>query len=90
MNAEIEFKNISFKYQDDYVLEDFSLKIKKGETVALVGQSGSGKSNFSQFNYSFYDVNKGSIEIDGNNVKEISKNSLRRFNGSCNSRFYFI
>ena len=74
--SEIEFKNISFKYEDDYVLENFSLKVPKGKTVALVGQSGSGKSTLANLITRFYDVNEGSITIDGKNVKDISKKSL--------------
>lgn len=75
-NGEIEFKNISFKYEDDYVLKNFSLKVPKGTSVALVGQSGSGKSTLANLVTRFYDVNGGSITIDGENVKDISKKSL--------------
>lgn len=74
---EIKFKNISFKYEDDYVLEDFSLTVPKGKTVALVGQSGSGKSTIANLVTRFYDVNKGKITIDGIDVKDVTKNSLR-------------
>ena len=74
---QIEFKNISFKYKKEYVLKDFSLTIKKGETVALVGQSGSGKSTLANLITRFYDVNKGDILIDGINIKDITKKSLR-------------
>ena len=62
--SEIEFKNVSFKYEDDYVLKDFSLKVPKGTSVALVGQSGSGKSTLANLITRFYDVNDGSIIID--------------------------
>ena len=75
-NSEIEFKNVSFKYEDDYVLKDFSLKVSKGTSVALVGQSGSGKSTLANLVTRFYDVNEGSISLDGNNVKTLSKKSL--------------
>jgi len=78
---EIEFKNISFKYKDDFVLKDFSLTIKKGETVALVGQSGSGKSTLANLITRFYDVNKGTILIDGKNIKDVTKKSLRNLMG---------
>ncbi|WP_272149339.1 ABC transporter ATP-binding protein [Tenacibaculum aiptasiae] len=78
---EISFNNISFKYKDEYVLKDFSLTIPKGETVALVGQSGSGKSTLANLITRFYDVNKGDITIDGENIKEISKKSLRDLMG---------
>lgn len=77
----IEFKNISFKYKDDYVLKDFSLKINKGQTIALVGQSGSGKSTLANLITRFYDVNNGSIAIDGSNIKDLSKKSLRGLMG---------
>lgn len=80
-NDKIEFKNISFKYKDEYVLNDFSLTIKKGETVALVGQSGSGKSTLANLITRFYDVNKGDISIDGINIKDITKKSLRDLMG---------
>ena len=73
---EIEFKNISFKYEDDAVLKNFSLKIPKGKSVALVGQSGSGKSTLANLITRFYDVNEGSITIDGTNIKDITKKSL--------------
>ncbi|XCF05677.1 ABC transporter ATP-binding protein [Tamlana crocina] len=77
-NSEIEFKNISFKYQDDYVLKNFSLTIPKGKTVALVGQSGSGKSTIANLITRFYHVNKGEILIDGININNITTSSLRK------------
>ncbi|MGC1205976.1 MAG: ABC transporter ATP-binding protein [Flavobacteriaceae bacterium] len=76
-DSEIEFKNISFKYQDDYVLKNFSLIIPKGKTVALVGQSGSGKSTIANLITRFYDVNKGQILIDGIDIRDLTTNSLR-------------
>jgi subfamily B ATP-binding cassette protein MsbA len=80
-NSKIEFKSISFKYKDAYVLKDFSLTIHKGETVALVGQSGSGKSTLANLITRFYDVNKGSVLIDSQNIKDVTKNSLRGLMG---------
>ncbi len=77
----IEFKNISFKYKDEYVLKDFSLTIPKGKTVALVGQSGSGKSTLANLIARFYDVNKGEVLIDNINIKDVSKKSLRGLMG---------
>jgi subfamily B ATP-binding cassette protein MsbA len=74
---EISLKNISFKYEDEYVLKNFNLEVKKGKTVALVGQSGSGKSTIANLLTRFYDVNEGEIKIDGNNIKNLSKKSLR-------------
>lgn len=76
-NSEIEFRNISFKYDKEYVLKDFSLIIPKGKTVALVGQSGSGKSTIANLITRFYDVDKGEILIDGIDIRELSTSSLR-------------
>ena len=77
----IEFKNISFKYKDTFVLKDFSLTINKGEMVALVGQSGSGKSTLANLITRFYDVNKGEVLIDNQNIKDLTKKSLRGLMG---------
>jgi len=76
-NSQIEFKNIAFKYDKEYVLKDFSLTIPKGKTVALVGQSGSGKSTVANLITRFYDVNKGEILIDGVNISDLTTPSLR-------------
>ncbi|TMM53701.1 ABC transporter ATP-binding protein [Maribacter algarum] len=80
-DSEIELKNISFKYEDDYVLKNFNLKVPKGHAVALVGQSGSGKSTIANLATRFYDVNDGTIEIDGINIKDMTKKSLRDLMG---------
>ena len=80
-NNTVEFKNISFKYDENYVLKNFSLTISKGKTVALVGQSGSGKSTLANLITRFYDVNEGGVFIDGNNIKNVSKKSLRNLTG---------
>ena len=77
----IQLETISFKYEEDWVLQDFSLKVPKGSTVALVGQSGSGKSTIANLLTRFYDVNKGTISIDGTNIKDISLKSLRSLMG---------
>lgn len=79
--SDINIKNISFKYEDKWVLDDFSLKISKGHTVAFVGQSGGGKSTIANLLTRFYDVNKGSIEIDGVNIKNMTQHSLRGLMG---------
>ena len=78
---EIVFDNISFKYKEDYVLKNFSLTIPKGQTVALVGQSGSGKSTLANLITRFYDVNEGSISIDGTDIRNLTKKSLRDLMG---------
>ncbi len=77
----ITFDKVSFKYEEDYVLREFSLQVNKGHTVALVGQSGSGKSTVANLVTRFYDVTEGSIEIDGINIKDISKKTLRNLMG---------
>lgn len=81
---EVMLDNVSFKYEESYVLKNFSLKIPKGKTIALVGQSGSGKSTIANLVTRFYDVNNGSINIDGENIKNLSKKSLRGFMGLVN------
>jgi subfamily B ATP-binding cassette protein MsbA len=77
----ISLKNINFKYEDETVLKDFSLEVKKGQTVALVGQSGSGKSTIANLLTRFYDVNDGTISIDGINIKDMNLQSLRGLMG---------
>ena len=79
--SKITIKNIHFKYEDDVVLKDFSLEVKKGQTVALVGQSGSGKSTIANLLTRFYDVNEGTISIDAVNIKDINLQSLRGLMG---------
>ncbi len=73
--------NVSFKYEDTYVLNNFSIKLNKGKTLALVGQSGSGKSTIANLVTRFYDINKGSITIDGQDIRALSKHSLRNLIG---------
>lgn len=80
-NNSIKLNHISFKYEDEWVLNDFSLEVPKGHTVALVGQSGSGKSTIANLLTRFYDVNEGVLEIDGENIKNISLRSLRALMG---------
>ena len=77
----IQLENISFKYEDDYVLKSFDLTVPKGDTVALVGQSGSGKSTIANLVTRFYDVNRGAIRIDGTDIRDITKKSLRQLMG---------
>ncbi len=79
--SEISIKNINFKYEDEIVLNNFSLEVKKGETVALVGQSGSGKSTIANLLTRFYDVNEGTIEIDSVAIKDMNLQSLRGLMG---------
>lgn len=76
--GEVEFKNVSFKYPDaaDYVLENISFKANKGETVAFIGSTGSGKTTLINLIPRFYDATEGEVLVDGVNVKEYDKNFL--------------
>jgi len=73
----IEFKNVSFSYQDKIILDDINLKIEKGKTVALVGSSGAGKSTLVDLVPRFHDTIKGELLIDGIDIKNYSLHSLR-------------
>lgn len=78
----IEFKNIKFLYdKDNIILHNFSLKIPKGKTVALVGQSGSGKTTIANLLARFYDVNEGSITIDGTDIRQLNLKQYRSLLG---------
>lgn len=77
----ITIENINFKYEDEYVLQHFSLTVPKGKTIALVGQSGSGKSTIANLLTRFYDVNEGTIKIDGVDIKDLDIHSLRNLLG---------
>ncbi|MEZ7901162.1 MAG: subfamily B ATP-binding cassette protein MsbA [Flavobacteriales bacterium] len=81
LTEKIEFNHLNFKYQDDYVIKDVSFSIPKGKSVALVGQSGSGKSTIANLLPRFYDLEEGEITIDGNNIKDISIKNLRNLMG---------
>jgi subfamily B ATP-binding cassette protein MsbA len=78
---EISIENISFKYEKEYVLNDFTLKIPKGKSVALVGQSGSGKSTIANLLTRFWDIDKGAIKIDNQDIREIDMDDLRNLIG---------
>ena len=80
-NDKITIENINFKYEDENVLKNFSLVVPKGKTVALVGQSGSGKSTIANLLTRFYDVQDGTVKIDGIDVKNMTLNSLRSLMG---------
>lgn len=80
-DSDVNLNHVSFKYEDEYVLQNFNLKVPKGSTVALVGQSGSGKSTIANLVTRFYDVNEGSITIDGVDIKDFKKESLRSLLG---------
>ena len=77
----IEINNITFSYEDETVIDGLNLQIPKGKSIALVGQSGSGKSTLANLICRFYDVNSGSINVDGINIKKLKKDSLRNLIG---------
>lgn len=78
LKGEVEFKNVSFKYPDadEYVLKNISFKAKKGDTLALIGSTGSGKSTIVNLIMRFYDATEGEILIDGKNIKEYKLDAL--------------
>ncbi len=82
LNSSITFKNISFHYNEDHpILKDFNLEIPKGKTVALVGQSGSGKTTIANLLARFYDVTNGEILIDGVDIKNLNLDQYRHLLG---------
>ena len=81
ISSGIEINNISFLYEDEIVIDGLNLKIPKGKSFALVGQSGSGKSTLANLICRFYDVNSGSIKVDGINIKNFKKDALRNLIG---------
>lgn len=83
-NHSIEFRNVSFRYENEWVLRDINLKIEKGQTLAIVGQSGAGKSTLADLIPRFFDVVEGQILIDGTDIREIRLKSLRNLMGIVN------
>ena len=81
---QIEFRHVSFRYGEQWVLKDINLVIEKGKTVALVGQSGSGKSTLVDLIPRYYDVQEGEVLIDGTNVKDLGIHDLRQLIGNVN------
>ncbi|MBU5673479.1 ABC transporter ATP-binding protein [Paenibacillus brevis] len=77
----VEFKDVSFAYKEDFVLKNISFEAKQGQTVALVGHTGSGKSSIINLLFRFYDPQKGTITIDGKPVKELPKQWIRQHMG---------
>lgn len=81
---QIEFRHVSFKYEQKWVLKDINITIEKGKTIALVGQSGGGKSTLVDLIPRYYDVQEGEVLIDGINVKELGIHDLRSLIGNVN------
>jgi len=82
--SSIEFRNVSFRYDKDYVLRNINLTIEKGKTVALVGQSGAGKTTMVDLLPRFYDVTEGEILIDGTPIRDLKLSDLRLLMGNVN------
>lgn len=80
-DSKISLENVNFRYEEENVLKDFSLEIPKGQMVALVGQSGSGKSTIASLLTRFYDVQEGSVKVDGIDIKDMNMHSLRGLMG---------
>jgi subfamily B ATP-binding cassette protein MsbA len=77
----VEFKNVSFKYNNELVLKNVNWSVNKGSSVAIVGESGSGKSTLMDLLVRFYDVSDGEIQIDGVNIKDLKIHDLRQLSG---------
>lgn len=86
----IEFKNVNLKYDDIYVLDDINIDIKNSEKIALVGDSGGGKSTFINMLLRFYDPHNGEILINGINIKEFTQESLKRHISLVTQRIYIF
>jgi ABC-type multidrug transport system fused ATPase/permease subunit len=80
----VEYKNVAFKYKEDWVLQDVNLTVSRGKTIALVGQSGSGKTTLADLLPRYYDVVRGEILIDGINIKDVKTHDLRELMGIVN------
>ncbi|MEA1892895.1 MAG: ABC transporter transmembrane domain-containing protein [Campylobacterota bacterium] len=86
----IEFKNVSLKYEEIYALQDINLEINSGDNIALVGDSGGGKSTFMNMLLRFYDVDDGEILINGKNIKDYTQNSLKHHISLVTQRIYIF
>ncbi len=87
---EVEYKNVKLKYEDSYALDDVSIKISAGENIALVGDSGGGKSTFINMLLRFYDPDEGEVLVNGTNIKEFTENSLKHHISMVTQRIYIF
>jgi ATP-binding cassette, subfamily B, bacterial MsbA len=86
----IEFRGVSFKYEDSLVLKNIDLTVKAGETIAIVGKSGGGKTTLVNLIPRFYDVNEGAIRIDGQDIRDLSIESLRALTAIVTQQTYLF
>ena len=86
----IEFKNVKLKYEDSYALDDINIEIKKGENIALVGDSGGGKSTFINMILRFYDPDEGKIFINNSEIKDFTQISLKHHISLVTQRIYIF
>ena len=88
--AQIEFRDVKLAYDGGYALDDINIEIKKGQKIALVGDSGGGKSTFINMLLRFYDPNEGKILINGTNIKEFTQESLKHHISLVTQRIYIF
>jgi len=86
----IEYKNVVLSYEEDKILNDISISIKQGENIALVGDSGGGKSSFINMLLRFYDPDEGRVLVNGENIKEFTQNSLKHHISLVTQRIYIF
>ena len=84
----IEFKDVSLKYEDSHALKNINIKINSGDNIALVGDSGGGKSTFINMLLRFYDPDNGEISVNGINIKELTQDSLKHHISLVSQRIY--
>jgi len=88
--TKVEFKNVKLKYEDSYALNNVNISIKQGENIALVGDSGGGKSTFINMLLRFYDPDNGVIDVNSTNIKEFTQDSLKHHISLVSQRIYIF
>ena len=88
--TKVEFKNVKLKYEDSYALNDINISIKQGENIALVGDSGGGKSTFINMLLRFYDPDLGTISVNNQDIKEFTQDSLKHHISLVSQRIYIF
>ncbi|MEN8304486.1 MAG: ABC transporter transmembrane domain-containing protein [Campylobacterota bacterium] len=88
--TKVEFKNVNLRYEDSYALNDINIKIKQGENIALVGDSGGGKSTFINMLLRFYDPDSGEVLVNSTNIKEFTQESLKHHISLVSQRIYIF